>query len=122
VEDVADIAFIFPGYTPDRFYDNTVLELPGLFQDLGEASLVYTRFIAADDLKGYEKYFVIAALMSSPESIHSRRPIAAIADLKGMNVRTNNSTEAAVLEKFVNAADHRASELDFRGAKQREDR
>jgi TRAP-type C4-dicarboxylate transport system substrate-binding protein len=100
VEDVADIAFIFPGYTPDRFYDNTVIELPGLFQDLREASLVYTRLIAADDLKGYEEYFVIATLMSPPESIHSRRPIATIADLKGMNVRTNNSTEAAVLEKF----------------------
>jgi TRAP-type C4-dicarboxylate transport system substrate-binding protein len=80
VDDVADIALIVPGYTPDRFYDNTVVELPGLFQDLREASLVYTRLIAAGDLKGYEEYFVIAALMSPPENIHSRQPIATIAD------------------------------------------
>ena len=99
-DDVADIAFILPGYTPERFYDDTVIELPGLFQDAREAGLVYTRLVAAGVLKGYEEFFVIAALASPPESIHSRKPIAAIADLKGMTIRTNNLTEAAALEKL----------------------
>lgn len=100
VDGVADIAFISPGYTPERFYDDTVIELPGLFQDAREASFVYTRLVATGAIKGYEEFFVIAAVASPPENIQARRPIAAIADLKGMTIRTNNRTEAAALEKL----------------------
>jgi TRAP-type C4-dicarboxylate transport system substrate-binding protein len=96
----ADLAFIFPGYTPERFYDNTVIELPGLFQDTREASLVYTRMIASGAIKGYDDYFVVAALSSPAESIHGRRPIDSIASLDGMTVRTNNVTEAAAVRKL----------------------
>jgi TRAP-type C4-dicarboxylate transport system substrate-binding protein len=96
----ADLAFIFPGYSPERFYDNTVIELPGLFQDTREASLVYTRLIAGGALKGYDDFFVVAAFLSPAETIHARRPIEKLADLNGMTVRTNNLTEAAVLGKL----------------------
>jgi TRAP-type C4-dicarboxylate transport system substrate-binding protein len=96
----ADLAFIFPGYTPERFYDNTVIELPGLFQDTREASLVYTRMIASGAIKGYDDYVVVAALSSPAESIHGRRPIDSIASLDGMTVRTNNATEAMAVRKL----------------------
>jgi TRAP-type C4-dicarboxylate transport system substrate-binding protein len=96
----ADLAFIFPGYTPERFYDNAVIELPGLYQDTREASLVYTRLIASGAIKGYDDYFVVAALCSPAESIHGRLPIASIASLNGMTVRTNNVTEAAAVGKL----------------------
>ena len=36
----ADLAFIVPGYTPDLFPDNAVIELPGLFRDGREATYV----------------------------------------------------------------------------------
>jgi TRAP-type C4-dicarboxylate transport system substrate-binding protein len=97
---VVDMALIVTGHTPERFYDNTVIELPGLFGDADEASRVFTRLVAAGALKGYEDFFVIAAFLSPPESIHSRQPIASIADLKEMSIRTNNLTEAAVLRKL----------------------
>jgi TRAP-type C4-dicarboxylate transport system substrate-binding protein len=97
---VADMAFIFPGYGPQRFYDDAVLELPGLFRDTREASLVFTRLIAAGALKGYEDFYVIGAFASPLESIHSRRPIASIADLKGMSVRVSNTTGAAALQRL----------------------
>lgn len=97
---VADMAFIFPGYSPERFYDNTVVELPGLFQDTREASLAFTRLIAAGALKGYEDFYVIGAFSSPPESIHSRRPIASIDDLRGMSIRVSNATEAAALQRL----------------------
>lgn len=43
VDGKADIAFVTPGLTPDQFPDNTVVELPGLYRDMREATLVYTR-------------------------------------------------------------------------------
>ena len=91
----ADIAIIVPGQTPDRFGDTGVMELPGLYRDSREASLVFTRLIQAGALKGYNDFFVVGAFVSGAESIHSRKPIAANEDLKGLTIRTNNRTEAA---------------------------
>jgi TRAP-type C4-dicarboxylate transport system substrate-binding protein len=96
----ADIALIVPGRTPDRFGDTAIMELPGIYRDSREASLVFTRLVEAGALKGYSDFFVVDAFVSAGESIHSRKPIAANEDLKGLTIRTNNLTEAAVLERL----------------------
>jgi TRAP-type C4-dicarboxylate transport system substrate-binding protein len=96
----ADIAFVVPGYTPERFTDNSVVELPGLFRDTREGTLVYTRLIALNALKGYENFVVLGAYVTEPESIHGRTPITSIDDLKGARIRVNNPSEAVALEKF----------------------
>ena len=75
LEGVADIAWIVPGQTPYRFPDNQLLELPGLFHDVREGTLVYTRLIADNALRGYQDYVVIGAYTSAPSVIHSRKPI-----------------------------------------------
>lgn len=95
-----DMAIIVPGQSPDRFGDSGVMELPGIYRDSREASLVFTRLIESGALEGYGDFFVIGAFVSGAESIHGRRPMAAIEDLKGLTIRTNNKTEAAVLEKL----------------------
>jgi TRAP-type C4-dicarboxylate transport system substrate-binding protein len=96
----ADLAFIVPGYTAEKFPDNAVIELPGLFRDQREASLVFTRLLAAGALRGYEDFVVINAFTAEPHSIHTRKPIASLADLKGLKIRANNPTEAATFEKL----------------------
>jgi TRAP-type C4-dicarboxylate transport system substrate-binding protein len=96
----ADMALIVPALSPDKFGDSAVMELPGIYRDPREASLVFTRLIEAGALEGYGDFFVIDAFVSGPESVHSRKPIAAIEDLKGLTIRVNNQTQAAVLEKF----------------------
>jgi TRAP-type C4-dicarboxylate transport system substrate-binding protein len=100
LDGTADIAFVVPGYTPARFPDNTVIELPGLFNDTREATLVYTRLIALNALTGYENFFVIGAYSSEPDTIHGSLPIASITDLKGQRIRVNNNSEAATFEKL----------------------
>jgi TRAP-type C4-dicarboxylate transport system substrate-binding protein len=96
----ADLAFIVPGQNPERFRDNSVIELPGLFADVRQATLTYTRMIAADTLAGYKDFFVVGAFATEPESINSRKPLAALADLRGQKIRTNNLTESAGLAKL----------------------
>ncbi len=100
LDGAADIAFVIPGYTPDRFPDNSVIELPGLLREIREATLVYTYLTAIDALKGYEDFFVIGAFVTEPVSIHSRMPINSIGDLKGKQIRVNNTGEGAALEKL----------------------
>jgi TRAP-type C4-dicarboxylate transport system substrate-binding protein len=97
---VADIAFVVPGMTPDRFRDNAVMELPGLFRNLREATLTYTRLVATNVIKGYEDFFVIGTFASDLENIHTRPAVSSLGDLKGKKIRVNNQTEAAALTKL----------------------
>jgi TRAP-type C4-dicarboxylate transport system substrate-binding protein len=96
----ADLAFIVPGYSPQLFPDNAVIELPGLFRNAREATHVYTRLIAEKALRGYRDFIVIGAYATDPETIHGRVPIASLDDLKGKRIRVNNPGEAAALEKL----------------------
>jgi TRAP-type C4-dicarboxylate transport system substrate-binding protein len=96
----ADIAFIVPGYSPERFSDNSVVELPGLFRNMREGTEVYSHLIAENALKGYEDFVVIGAYVTEPSTIHSRTPINSIADLKGKRLRVNNPGEAVALERL----------------------
>lgn len=96
----ADIAFVVPGYSPERFSDNSVLELPGLFRNTREGTEVYTRLIAENALKGYEDFVVIGAYITEPATIYSRTPINSIEDLKGKRLRVNNPGEAVALKRL----------------------
>jgi TRAP-type C4-dicarboxylate transport system substrate-binding protein len=96
----ADLAMTFAGYSPERFWDMSALELPGLFNDMREATLVFTRLIAANAFKSYQDFYVVGTYASEPESIHSRKAIGSVADLRGLRIRTNSITEGAGLAKL----------------------
>ncbi len=96
----ADLALIVPGYTPTRFPDTAVVELPGLFPNTETASRIYTWLLQTHALKGYDDYFAINGFVSAGESIHSRKPIASLSDLRGQTIRTNNDIEDTTLTKL----------------------
>jgi TRAP-type C4-dicarboxylate transport system substrate-binding protein len=98
LDGVADMAWVNPGLTPERFPDNDVLEAPGLFRDIREATLVYSRLVAAGALRGYDEFFPIAAAANFPLMIHSRPPIESIAALRGKILRVNNLIEGNALK------------------------
>jgi len=98
LDGVADMTWVNPSLTPDRFPDNDVLEFPGLFRDLKEATLVYTRVVASGALRGYEDFFVISAAANFPLIVHTRPPIGSLADLRGKTLRVNNLIEGNALK------------------------
>jgi TRAP-type C4-dicarboxylate transport system substrate-binding protein len=98
LDGVADMAWVNPGLTPDRFPDNDVMEFPGLFRNLREATLVYMRVVASGALRGYEDFFVIAAVANFPLMIHTRPPIRSLGDLRGKILRVNNVIEGSALK------------------------
>jgi TRAP-type C4-dicarboxylate transport system substrate-binding protein len=97
LDGTADLAFVVPGYTPEHFPDNEVIELPGLFRNMREAALVYTGLIAANALRGYDDLFVVGAFAAEPETIHTRLPAASLEGLAGMRIRVNNPIQGAAL-------------------------
>ncbi len=98
LDGVADIAWVIASYTPGRFQENEVLELPGLFRDLKESTTVYTRLVTSGQLKGYDEYFVIGTFGTAPYSIHSRGQITSLADIKGKKIRSSGAIEGATIK------------------------
>ena len=97
---LADIAYVVLGTAPDQFGDHAVMELPGLFRDMREATWVNSRVVASGLIQGYEDFFVIASLATEPEGIHTRVPIASLDDLRGKRIRANNAIEASALARL----------------------
>src|SRR5215218_3224000 len=60
----ADLAYAVAGMTRARFADNYIIEMPGFYRDMREATLVYTRLVAANALRGYEEFFVVGAFVT----------------------------------------------------------
>lgn len=87
LDGVTDFAFVVPAFTPGRFPETEVFELPGLFDNLKEATQVYTRLVTAGKLKDYEQFYPVALWGTPPFSIHANYPINTIADLKGRRIR-----------------------------------
>lgn len=87
IDGVADIGFIVPPFTPGRFPDTEVIELPGLFKDLAEGTRVYTNLVRNGAIKDYGDYYPIAMWGTPPFSLHSNFPINSVKDLKGKRVR-----------------------------------
>ena len=100
LDGVADVAWIIPSYSPGRFPDTEVLELPGMFKDLREASLVASRLAAHNVLKDYGDFYIIGLWGTAPYSIHTNFPVNSIADLKGKTIRASSKNESAALRAF----------------------
>ncbi len=98
LDGVADIAWVIASYTPGRFQENEVFELPGMFHDLREATLVFTRLVNSGKVKGYEDFYPIGLFGTSPYSLHARTPINSIADIKGKKIRTSGALESETIK------------------------
>jgi TRAP-type transport system periplasmic protein len=100
IDGVADVAWVIPSYSPGRFPDTEVFELPGMFKDLREASWVSTRLNQHKALTDYNDFYVIGLWCTAPYSIHTNFPVSSIADLKGKTIRASSKTESAALRAF----------------------
>jgi TRAP-type C4-dicarboxylate transport system substrate-binding protein len=98
LDGVADIAFVIPGVTPGRFRDNEVMDLPGLFNSLKEATTVYTHLMQKGAISGFENYVVLGAFGTPPFEIDSRAKITSLAEIKGKKIRGTNASQAATLK------------------------
>jgi TRAP-type C4-dicarboxylate transport system substrate-binding protein len=100
LDGVADLAWVVQSYSPGRFPDTEVLELPGVFKDLREASLVSEGLAKTNVLKDYGDFYIVGLWGTAPYSIHTNFPVNSIADLKGKTIRASSKNESAALRAF----------------------
>jgi len=96
IDGVADISWCIPSYTPGRFPDTEVLELPGMFTNLRESSAVAMHLAQDKVLHDYATSTSSGCsarrlIQFTPTSVNS------IADLKGKTIRASSATESATL-------------------------
>lgn len=99
---VADITWTVPGYTPGRFDDAEVAELPFLMERSLDGSLAMTRLHARGLLAGFDDIKLLLLGTVPANNIHSRTPIRTLADLKGKRLRIGSS-QLAKLAEFIGA-------------------
>lgn len=100
IDGIADIALVVPGLTPEKFPDNGIMELPGLFKSMREANLIYTKLVQSNQLRGYEDFILIGAFVTEGESIHTRSAVSSLSDLAGKRIRANNPIKASALKRL----------------------
>lgn len=83
---VADIAWILPFFTPGRFPDNTVSNLPLIIQTATEGSYAIWRLYERGMLRGYDSFVPLGLFASPATVIIAVKPIPSLAGLKGLKL------------------------------------
>jgi len=87
LDGVVDISWIIPSYTPGRFPDNGVFELPGLFNNVYESSNTVWRIFKKGMLRGFENVYVVSLFQNHPYYVFTKKKVSKLSDLKGLKIR-----------------------------------
>ncbi|WP_397543666.1 TRAP transporter substrate-binding protein [Roseovarius salis] len=88
IDGVADIIWVVAGYTPGRFPQAEVFELPFIMTNAEATSRAYWEFAEKNMMDSdFEDFKVLAVWVHGPGVIHSDRPVTEPSDLNGMKVR-----------------------------------
>jgi len=88
---VADLTWTVPGYTPGRFDDCEVAELPFLVDTATAGTLAMSRLHAKGMLAGFDDLRLLLIGTVPANNVHSRVPVKTLADLKGKRLRIGSS-------------------------------
>lgn len=93
LDGVADIIWTVPGYTPGRFPQAEVFELPFLMTNAEATSRAYWEFAEENMFDSdYKDFKPISLWVHGPGLIHSKAPITSLADLNGVKLRAPTRT------------------------------
>ena len=95
---VADVAWVVAGYSPGRFPQLHVLELPFMARDGREAAAAGWHLFEQGMLEGVDEFKVITMWSPSGDNLHLRSTIQSLDEVKGMKIRTGSSAHAAMME------------------------
>jgi len=97
IDGVADIVWTVAGYTPGRFPQAEVFELPFMMTNAEATSRAYWEFAEANMLDTeYKDFKTLAVWVHGPGLIHSKTPITSVSDLNGVKLRAPTRTTTSM--------------------------
>lgn len=99
IDGVADVIWTVVGYTPGRFPSTEVFELPFIVTDARAASYAYWKMFETHmrDTE-FADVHILGTWVHGPGVLHTNRPIANPADLRGMKIRGGSRLVNQLLE------------------------
>jgi len=95
---IADIAYFDPGYTPGRFPDFGLFEMPFLARNGKEASIAMWRMYKMGMIGGLDELKTLGVFSTDTYHIQSSKPVDSVFDLKGMKVRSAAAVHSDVVK------------------------
>ena len=95
---VADMAWATASYTPGRFDDTEVGELPFMVRSATEGALAITRLAARNELVGFADLKLLLIATLHPIGVHMKAPVKSLVDLRGKRIRVAGSMGSKVAE------------------------
>ncbi len=88
IDGVADVVWTVSGYTPGRFPQTEVFELPFMMSEAGATSRAYWQLAEERMMdKDFKDFKVLGLWVHGPGLIHSKEPVSTIEDLNGVKLR-----------------------------------
>ncbi len=85
---IADTAFFDPGYSPGKFPDYGLFELPFLARSGLEASIAMWRMYDRGHIAGFDKVKLLGTYSTDISFVHTKKPIKSFYKLGGLKLRT----------------------------------
>jgi|TARA_B110000879_G_scaffold176812_1_gene230996 TRAP-type C4-dicarboxylate transport system substrate-binding protein len=98
VDGVADIVWTVVGYTPGRFPETEVFELPFMVEDARAASCAYWKMYDKNMRDDFKDVHILGTWVHGPGILHTTDPVELPADLEGMKIRGGSRLVNQLLE------------------------
>ncbi len=101
IDGIADIIWTVVGYTPGRYPRTEVFELPFMMTDAGAASRAYWQMFDSHmkDTE-FKNLKILGTWVHGPGLVHSKEPVASMADLAGVKIRGGSRMVNKLLTKL----------------------
>lgn len=101
IDGVADIVWTVAGYTPGRFPQLEVFELPFLSPDAEATSRAYWELAEARMMDtDFAAFKPLGLWVHGPGVIHANRPVTEVADLRGLKLRAPSRTTTTLFTEL----------------------
>ena len=97
---VTDIAEVVVAYSPGRFPELSVFELPFLVENNVEAGLAAWKMYEKGLLSDFDDLMLVGLIVSGPYGISTKEPIESIDDLAGKRLRAGGPIQTAMVSSL----------------------
>lgn len=99
IDGVADIVWAVVGFTPGRFPQTEVFELPFMVEDARAASYAYWKMFDKHMKDAdFQDLHILATWVHGPGMLHTKEPVRVPSDLQGMKIRGGSRMVNQLLE------------------------
>ncbi len=99
VEDgVLDVAEVVASYTPGRFKELDMFELPFIFSSTEEAGLTAWKLYEKKLLSGFDNLILLGIAEVGPYTLHSRKDVPTLASVSGLKIRAGGPIFGKTIE------------------------